>query len=72
MLGPRLKHCAELVLNTVGKSAHDIFGTPDDLKLRSCMTLFSRVAGDEPVFSQVLIRFFRGEPDVKTIDLLGA
>ena len=72
VLGPRLKHCAQLVLNTRGKSAHDIFGTPDDLKLRSCMTLFSMVDGDEPVFAQVLARFFQGELDVKTIELLGA
>ena len=71
VLGPRLKHCARLVLKTSGKSAHDIFGTPDDLKLRSCMTLFSKVAGDEPVFAQVIARFFQGELDVKTIELLG-
>lgn len=44
VLGPRLKQCTQLVLNTPGKSAHDIFGSPDDLKLRSCMTLFAAVA----------------------------
>jgi uncharacterized protein (DUF1810 family) len=71
VLGPRLKHCAQLVLNTRGKTAREIFGAPDDLKLRSCMTLFSVVAGDEPVFAQVLGRFFEGEPDVKTLALLG-
>ena len=72
VLGPRLKHCAQLLLKTSVKSAHDIFGTPDDLKLQSCLTLFSMVAGDEPVFAEVLSRFFQGEPDVKTIELLGA
>jgi len=71
VLGPRLKHCAQLVLNTRGKTAREIFGTPDDLKLRSCMTLYSVVAGDEPVFAQVLGRFFEGEQDVKTLALLG-
>ncbi len=71
VLGPRLKHCAQLVLNTRGKTAHQIFSTPDDLKLRSCMTLFSVVAGDEPAFAQVLSRFFQGEPDPKTMSLLG-
>jgi uncharacterized protein (DUF1810 family) len=71
VLGPRLKHCAQLVLNTRGKTAHEIFGTPDDLKLRSCMTLFSAVAGDEPTFAQVLSRFFQDEPDAKTTALLG-
>lgn len=72
VLGPRLKHCAQLVLNTRGKTAHEIFGTPDDIKLRSCMTLFAVVAGDEPTFAQVLGRFFQGEPDAKTMALLGA
>jgi len=71
VLGPRLKHCARLVLKTSGKSAHDIFGTPDDLKLRSCMTLFSVVAAEEPAFVQVLSRFYQGEPDLKTMALLG-
>ncbi|MBK6471241.1 MAG: DUF1810 domain-containing protein [Betaproteobacteria bacterium] len=72
VLGPRLKHCAELVLNARGKTAHEIFGTPDDIKLRSCMTLFAVVADDEPTFDQVLGRFFQGEPDAKTMALLGA
>lgn len=71
LLGPRLKHCAQLVLGTQGKSAHEIFGTPDDLKLRSCMTLFAAVAGEEPVFNRVLERFYEGQPDEKTRALLG-
>ena len=71
VLGPRLKHCARLVLATRGKTAHDIFGTPDDLKLRSCMSLFAAVAADEPVFGQVLDRFYQGQPDPKTLALLG-
>ena len=71
VLGPRLKHCAELVLNTSGKTAHEIFGTPDDLKLQSCMTLFAEVAADEPVFVRVLERYYQGQRDAKTIALLG-
>jgi len=70
VLGPRLKQCAELVLQVSGKTAHDIFGTPDDLKLRSCMTLFAAVAGDEPVFTRVLERFYGGRPDGRTLALL--
>jgi len=67
VLGERLKQCARLVLATEGESAHDIFGSPDDLKLRSCMTLFDAVAPDEPVFREVLARFYGGEPDPATL-----
>jgi uncharacterized protein (DUF1810 family) len=70
VLGPRLKQCAELVLQVGGKTAHDIFGTPDELKLRSCMTLFAAVAGEEPVFTRVLERFYGGRPDERTLALL--
>ena len=70
VLGPRLKQCAELVLNTRGKTAHEIFGTPDDLKLQSCMTLFADVAAEEPVFAHVLERHYQGQRDETTIALL--
>jgi len=70
VLGPRLKQCAELVLQVSGKTAHDIFGTPDELKLRSCMTLFAAVAGEEPVFTRVLERYYGGMPDGRTLALL--
>ena len=70
VLGPRLKQCAELVLQVSGKTAHDIFGTPDELKLRSCMTLFAAVAGEEPVFTRVLERYYGGMPDERTLALL--
>jgi uncharacterized protein (DUF1810 family) len=58
---------ALLVLATEGLSAHEIFGSPDDLKLRSCMTLFDAVAPDEPAFRSVLERFYRGEADPLTL-----
>ena len=71
VLGPRLKQCAELVLAVQGRTAHDIFGSPDDLKLRSSMTLFDVVASDEPVFSRVLTKYFAGRRDDFTVGLLG-
>jgi len=71
VLGPRLLECTRLVLATPGRTAHDIFGSPDDLKLRSCMTLFDVVAPEEPAFRAVLDRFYRGEADRLTIAALG-
>jgi len=72
ILGPRLIECCEAALAVEGKSAHDIFGSPDDLKLRSCATLFAEVAPSQSVFDRVLHRYFRGERDEKTIDLIYA
>jgi len=71
LLGPRLVDCTSLVLAVQGKSARAIFGYPDDLKLCSCMTLFQAAAPDEPVFGQVLERYYAGQGDVATIRLLG-
>ena len=70
LLGPRLVECAELVNRVKGRSIRDILGTPDDLKFRSCMTLFARAAEDEPVFSAALDRYFSGEPDPLTLRFL--
>jgi uncharacterized protein (DUF1810 family) len=71
VLGPRLVECAALAAAVEGGSAAAVFGYPDDLKLRSSMTLFARAAPDEPVFGQVLDRYFDGEPDPRTLELLG-
>jgi uncharacterized protein (DUF1810 family) len=71
LLGPRLLECARTVVNTVGRSAHDIFGSPDDVKLRSCATLFAQVSSD-PVFQQILDEYFFGKADDRTLQLLGA
>ena len=71
-LGPRLREAAALVLAVRGRSVHDIFGSPDDLKLRSCMTLFEAVAPEEPVFAQVLERCCGGERDRLTLQALGS
>lgn len=71
VLGPRLAECTRLVLAISGCSAHEILGSPDDMKFRSCMTLFRAVAPDQPLFQQALDRHFGGEPDVRTLELLG-
>jgi uncharacterized protein (DUF1810 family) len=68
-LGPRLKECCALVIAAPG-SATDIFGSPDDLKFRSCLTLFLTAAPQEAVFQQGLDRFYNGNPDPRTIDAL--
>jgi uncharacterized protein (DUF1810 family) len=70
VLGPRLVECAELVAAIEGRSAAQVFGYPDDVKLRSSMTLFARAAPDTPVFAEVLDRFFDGEPDPGTLERL--
>ena len=69
VLGPRLKQCTGLVLAVDGRSAHEIFGSPDDLKFRSCMTLFAH-ATSEALFTRALEKFFEGRPDAATLDLL--
>ena len=70
VLGPRLLECAALVLAVPDRSAHAIFGSPDDLKFRSSMTLFAEAAPDEPAFRGALDRYFDGEPDPRTLALL--
>jgi uncharacterized protein (DUF1810 family) len=70
VLGPRLVECTELAAAVEHGSAAQVFGYPDDLKLRSSMTLFARAAPDTPVFAAVLDRYFDGEPDPRTLDLL--
>jgi uncharacterized protein (DUF1810 family) len=66
VLGPRLRTCAAVVAETTGRSAEQIFGGVDAMKLRSSMTLFLRAAPDEDVFATVLQRHFDGEPDPAT------
>jgi uncharacterized protein (DUF1810 family) len=66
VLGTHLRECAEAVLATKGRTAEEIFGSTDAMKLRSCMTLFHRAAPDEPVFVQVLDRYYGGVADEAT------
>jgi uncharacterized protein (DUF1810 family) len=66
VLGPRLFECAGILAQTPGRTAEQIFGGIDALKLRSSMTLFLRAAPGEPVFAQVLDQYFGGIPDPAT------
>lgn len=71
VLGPRLLECAEAALGVEGRSASEIFGSPDDLKLRSCATLFARVSPPDSVFDRLLGKYDRGGRDGRTLRLLG-
>lgn len=71
VLGERLRKWTRLVLQVEGKSAQEIFGYPDYLKFRSSMTLFSRVAEEGSVFHHALDKYYDGEPDRKTLSILG-
>jgi uncharacterized protein (DUF1810 family) len=70
VLGPRLRECVALVLAVDDKSAAQVFGSPDDMKLRSSLTLFAKAAPQEPVFQAALAKYFEGEPDARTLALL--
>jgi uncharacterized protein (DUF1810 family) len=70
VLGPRLSAGVQAVLDIKGRSAVEIFGSPDDMKLRSCATLFASVSPAGSVFAQLLDRYFGGQPDDKTLRLL--
>jgi uncharacterized protein (DUF1810 family) len=69
-LGPRLRECALALLETEGRTAQQVLGEIDAIKLRSSMTLFSRAAPDEPLFSLLLDRYFDGDVDEVTLRLL--
>ena len=71
ILGPRLIDCTRLVLAVEGRDAHEIFGSPDDLKFGSSMTLFARAAPAETAFSRALDRYYDGIEDARTLALLG-
>jgi uncharacterized protein (DUF1810 family) len=71
VLGPRLLACAHAAVGIEGRSATEVFGSPDDLKLKSCATLFACVSPDESVFHKLLTRYFRGSTDARTLGLLG-
>jgi uncharacterized protein (DUF1810 family) len=69
LLGKRLRECTQAVLDVEGKSAHAIFGSPDDLKFRSSMTLFD-LASPNDIFRAALEKFFNGEADALTVEKL--
>ena len=69
-LGRRLVEISQVLLGLASNDAHRIFGTPDDLKLKSSMTLFAAVPGADPVFEQVLQKFFKGVKDDHTLRII--
>jgi uncharacterized protein (DUF1810 family) len=73
ILGARLREMVRLVMEHKGKSALEILGSPDDLKFRSCLTLFREAASensDRALFTDALEQFYRGQPDSRTLELL--
>ncbi len=72
VLGSRLLRCVDAVLAIDGRSAHQVFGSPDDLKLRSCMTLFAAISDHGSPFHKVVDRLYKGEFDDRTVQLLDA
>jgi uncharacterized protein (DUF1810 family) len=70
LLGPRLEECAEALMAHADRSALHILGSPDDMKLRSSMTLFAAAAPERAVFQRVLNAFFDGQPDPATLERL--
>lgn len=70
VLGQRLRECTQLVLNVTGRNAEEIFPYPDNLKFRSCMTLFMSATTDDTIFKDALLKYFDGKPDQSTLDIL--
>ena len=71
VLGPRLLECTAAVNGVAGRSAHEIFGAPDDLKFRSSMTLFQLAGPEHGAFAEALAKYYGGEPDPVTVRLVG-
>lgn len=70
ILGSRLIEISNELMKLTGKSAHQIFGSPDDMKLQSCMTLFASLVNTPPVFQSVLDKYFTGTKDHKTLQFI--
>ena len=70
-LGSRLVECAKAAASVPARTARDIFGSPDDMKLRSCATLFAHVSPEGSIFHRLLEKYFKGAPDRRTLELLG-
>jgi uncharacterized protein (DUF1810 family) len=67
ILGPRLRECVRLVMMVEGRSAREILGSPDDMKLRSSLTLFARAAPEDPIFGDAIRKYFAGDEDPLTV-----
>ncbi len=70
VLGARLRQCTRIVLDVPGRTAEQIFYYPDNLKFRSSMTLFMNAAGDNRIFKDAIQKYFGGEPDALTLEVL--
>jgi len=70
VLGARLRECCRTVMDLDGTTAHEIFRSPDDLKFRSCLTLFAHAAPDESLFDDLLVKYFGGKEDPATLEIL--
>ena len=70
VLGKRLRECAEAVLAVQGRNISEIFSYPDDLKLKSCLTLFAAITDQQDVFAKVLDQYYHGERDARTVQIL--
>lgn len=72
VLGERLRECTRITTSIVGRAIGEIFGSPDDLKFHSCMTLFAKAANGDDVFTEALAKFFGAEMDPLTLERLSA
>lgn len=72
VLGTRLREICGILNGIQGRTAHEIFGSPDDIKLRSSMTLFAHATEDNAVFLEVLRKYFGGAEDERTVELIDA
>jgi len=70
VLGARLRECCRTMMDLDGTTAHEIFRSPDDLKFRSCLTLFAHAAPDESLFDDLLVKYFGGKEDPATLEIL--
>lgn len=70
VLGQRLRQCCELMLRVPDRTTHEVLGSPDDIKFRSCVTLFREAVPQESLFQRCLDRYYGGQADEKTLALL--
>ena len=70
LLGTRLRECFQILLTLTDRTAHEIFGSPDDLKLCSCATLFASISPRDSEFEQVIVKYYSGRHDARTQELL--
>jgi len=71
VLGPRLIEISEAFMAIEGKTANEILDSPDDIKMKSCMTLFNLVS-DNPILQKVIDKYYEGEQDVKTLEIINS